>query len=105
MTDIAKAQIRTTVDTEMNGLIDGLIEIELDNRHLFLLKKPRKKPAKPRPQKKPKPIRFKVPGAGACKGKNPLDLLAELVDAGIVKKLMPAKLDDLRGGVNVLGAK
>ena len=37
------------------------------------------------------------------KGRNPLDLLSELVEAGVVKKLMPAKLTDLRGDQNVLG--
>lgn len=88
----------------MNGLVDDLIEIELDNRHLFLLKKPRKRPPKPKPPKPVKPPKFKVPGAGGQRGRNPLDMLSELVDAGIVKKLMPAKLSDIKGGQNVLGA-
>jgi hypothetical protein len=30
-------------------------------------------------------------------------MLAELVEAGIVKKLMPAKLSDMMGEQNVLG--
>ena len=76
----------------MNGLVDELIEIELDNRHLFLLKKPRKRPKKPKPPRAPKPKKFKVPGVGACRGKNPFDMLSELIDVGIVKRLMPAQL-------------
>lgn len=35
----------------MNSLVDELIEIELDNRHLFLLKKPRKRPKPIKPPK------------------------------------------------------
>lgn len=104
VTDLAKGMMRNEVDFEMNGLVDELIEIELDNRHLFLLKKPRKRPPKPKPPKPKKPKPFKVPGAGGQKGRNPLDMLAELVDAKIVRKLMPAKLTDLMGGQNVLGA-
>ena len=88
----------------MNSLVDELIEIELDNRHLFLLKKPRKRPPKPNPPKAPKPKNFKVPGAGGVKGRDVFDLLSELLEYGIVKKLMPANLADLKGGQNVLGA-
>ena len=40
----------------------------------------------------------------SVKGRNPLDLLSELVEAGIVKKLMPANLTDLKGEQNILGS-
>lgn len=82
----------------MNSLVDELIEVELDNRHLFLLKKPRKRPPKPKAIKPPKPKNFKVPGAGGVKGRDVFDLLSELLEYGIVKKLMPANLTDLKGG-------
>ncbi|CAD8093406.1 unnamed protein product [Paramecium sonneborni] len=104
VTDVAKGLVRQSVETEMNSLVDELIEIELDNRHLFLLKKPRKRPPKPKPPKAPKPKNFKVPGAGGVKGRDVFDLLSELLEYGIVKKLMPANLADLKGGQNVLGA-
>lgn len=48
-------------------------------------------------QKKKNPKKKKVPGMNSVKGRNPLDLLSELVEAGIVKKLMPANLTDLKG--------
>ena len=32
----------------------------------------------------------KIPGANLCKNRDPRDMLAELIEAGIVKKLMPA---------------
>ena len=86
----------------MDLLVDQLIEIELDNRHLFLFGKARKK-KKEKKVKPKKPKKKKVPGMGLVKGRNPLDLLSELVEAGIVKKLMPAKLSDLKGDHNVLG--
>jgi hypothetical protein len=88
----------------MNSLVDELIEVELDNRHLFLLKKPRKRPPKSKPIKPPKPKNFKVPGAGSVKTRTPWDILCELIECRIVKKLLPARLADLRGGQNVLGA-
>ncbi len=68
----------------------------MDNRHLFLFGKPRKKKKEKKPKKK-NPKKKKVPGMNSVKGRNPLDLLSELVEAGIVKKLMPANLTDLKG--------
>ena len=71
-----------------------MIEIELDNVKLeYLGKVPKKK--KPKKPKKTKEKKKKVPGIASCKGRSPLDMLSELVEAGIVKKLIPAKLEDL----------
>lgn len=35
----------------------------------------------------------KVPGQSSCKNRDPRDMLAELIEAGIVKKLKPATVD------------
>jgi hypothetical protein len=83
------AEKRPEVEVEIDALVDELIEIELDNRHLFLFGKARKK-KKPKNPKPKKPKKKKIPGMNLVKGRNPLDLLSELVEAGIVKKLMPA---------------
>jgi hypothetical protein len=80
---------RPEVEKSLDDVVDELLEIELDNRHLFLFNKPRKK-KKPRPPRPTKPKPKKVPGINLVKGRNPLDLLSELVEAGIVKKLLPA---------------
>ena len=91
-------------EVEVDLIVDELIEIELDNRHLFLFNKPRKK-KREKPKKPIKPKKKKVPGLASAKGRSPLDMLSELVEAGIVKKLLPAKLNDLTGEQNVLDTR
>lgn len=61
-------------------------------------KKGKKKKKKKGKKKKPK----KVPGAKSCRNRDPRDMLAELIEAGIVKKLAPANLCDIKGGPNML---
>lgn len=43
-----------------------------------------------------------MPGAKLCKNRDPRDMLAELIESGIVKKLKPAILDDFQGDFNVM---
>jgi hypothetical protein len=52
---------RPEVEAELDLIVDDLIEIELDNRHLFLFSKPRKK-KREKPKKPTKPKKKKVPG-------------------------------------------
>lgn len=95
------------METEIDEEVDKLIETELTNKSLFLFGKPRKIPkGKGRDKHKGKDSKKskdgarkmpKVPGMGLVKGRTPLDQLSELVEAGIVKKLMPASLTDLKG--------
>ena len=62
-----------------------MISIELDNLRLeHGIKKGKPKP-KPKPKAKPKPK--KVHGMAFCKNRDPRDMLAELIEAGICKKL------------------
>ena len=90
-----------------------MITIYLDNLRTTKPKKPPKKPRGP----KTKPL--KLPGLAPVNKKDPRDLLGEvsflitknlkikickkLIEAGIVKKLMPAKVDDLIGEPDNLG--
>jgi len=62
-----------------------MISIELDNLRLEKGKKKGKPKPKPKPKAKPKPK--KVPGMAFCKNRDPRDMLAELIEAGICKKL------------------
>ena len=87
---------RPEVENEIDNIVDELIEIELDNRHLYLFNKARKR-KREKIRKPPKPKKKKVPGMNQVKGRSPLDMLSELVEAGIVKKLLPANLNDLKG--------
>jgi hypothetical protein len=77
--------------------------MELENLRLkYGLKKPKAK--KKKGKKKGKMGKMgKIPGANLCKNRDPRDMLAELVEAGIVKKFVPAKISDLLGEHNLLG--
>lgn len=64
-----------------------MIEIELDNLRLEHGIKKGKASKKKGKAKKPKVK--KVPGQNFCKNRDPRDMLAELIEAGICKKLYP----------------
>ena len=73
---------------------DELIGMELDNlRMKYGLKKPKGKKKTGKMGKMGK--MGKIPGASSCKNRDPRDLLAELVEGGVVKKFLPAKMADL----------
>ena len=79
------------IEDNVKNLVDEIIDIELGNLRLkYKLKK--KKGKKKGKKKKKKKKAKKVPGARLCKNRDPRDMLAELIEAGIIKKLMPAKL-------------
>lgn len=78
-----------------------MIEVELDNiRNAFNKKKKKKKK---KPKRAPKPTKRKFPGDLFNKGKDPRDILAFLIEKGVVKKFPPAHLKDLMGEPNELG--
>jgi len=62
-----------------------MISIELENLRLEHGIKKGKAKAKTKPKAKSKPK--KVPGMAFCKNRDPRDMLAELIEAGICKKL------------------
>jgi len=78
-----------------------MIDMELANLRLrFKIKKKKKKKKKKKAAQRKKGKKF--PGSKECSKRDPRDLLAELIEAGIVKYLMPAKLDDMIGEPNYL---
>ena len=80
-----------------------MIEIELDNLRLeHGIKKKKTKAAK---KKKPKSKKKKIPGALSCKNRDPRDMLAELIEAGICKKLYPCLMREFVGEANLIGSK
>lgn len=79
VTEVAMGEKRPEVEKDLDSIVDELIEIELDNRHLFLFNKARKKKKTKKPKEK-KPKKKKVPGMNLCKNRNPLDLLSEVLE-------------------------
>jgi hypothetical protein len=80
-----------------------MIAIELDNLRLEhgIKKGKTKAPKKPKNKTKAK----KVPGMAFCKNRDPRDMLAELIEAGICKKLLPCSMKDFIGEANLIGSK
>jgi hypothetical protein len=79
-----------------------MIAIELDNLRLEHGIKKGKTKAKTKAKSKPKAK--KVPGMAFCKNRDPRDMLAELIEAGICKKLLPCQMKDFIGEANLIGS-
>eukprot|EP01015_Nassula_variabilis_P018471 TRINITY_DN3009_c0_g1_i12.p1 TRINITY_DN3009_c0_g1~~TRINITY_DN3009_c0_g1_i12.p1 ORF type:complete len:381 (+),score=70.37 TRINITY_DN3009_c0_g1_i12:79-1221(+) len=95
--EYAKDIVRPDVEEEIKKNVDEMINCELK-----LMKKGKQKPAKkPKP---PKAKKIKIPGQSTGGNRPPLDLLAELVENGVVKKLLPARLSDFVGDFNLMGS-
>lgn len=93
---MAKEKVRPEVEEELRVVCDELITMELENLRLkYGLKKPKSKKKGKMGKMGKKGKMGKIPGANLCKNRDPRDMLAELVEAGIVKKFMPAKISDL----------
>ena len=104
MDSLIKNQVMPEIEAQLQGLVDGMIDMELANLRLkFGIKKRKEKKSKKKKKKKKKGK--PMPGSKSCKNRDPRDMLAELVEAGIVKKLMPANIDDLVGYPNLLRGK
>ena len=88
------------VQTVQNA-VDDIIDMELANLRIrYKLKKKKKSKKKKKKSKKKKAK--KVPGAKLCRNRDPRDMLAELVEAGIVKNIAPAHITDLNGYPNLI---
>ena len=100
---MAKNLVRPGVKDEIKNMVDEILEIELDNLRIkygIKNKKGKKKKKKKKGGKKKK----KVPGATLAKDRDPNDLLTELVESGVLRKLMPCKMADFLGDYNNLGS-
>ena len=92
------------VEDKIKQMVDGMIDMELVNLRLAFKAKKKKYP-KEKKKKKKKKKKVQVPGAKANRNRDPRDMLAELVEAGIVKKLLPTTLQELKGEPHPLRSK
>jgi len=101
--EYAKNTVRPQVEEEVRVIADQIIAIELAN----LRAKNRMKEIKDKKKKKKKEKKKKVKepkGKKAVGNRDPRDLLIELTEAGIAKKLYPAQLNEFLGGFSKLGS-
>ncbi len=82
--------------------VDELIKIELENMRIIAGIKAKKKKKKKKKSKKKKKKGLKLPGFKAIRDIDKRDLLVQLIQNGIVKKLPPQRLTDFIGEFNYL---
>jgi IQ and AAA domain-containing protein len=99
--EMARQQVLPLVEKEKEKIVDALINQELKNM-MTLAKIKMKKPKKPKKPKKKKPKKNKLPGASQIRDKDTYELLVELINNNIVKKLPPQKLTDFIGEFNYI---
>jgi IQ and AAA domain-containing protein len=102
---LAKDQVKPLLEKEFTKQIDEMIKIELENLKEMQgggkkKKKGKKKKGKKGKKKKEKPL--KLPGAKYLKGKEPEEILLDLVSQNIVKKLPPQHMSDFIGEFNYI---
>jgi len=98
---MARKEVLPLVEKEKEKFVDQMINQELKNMQT-LAKIKVKKPKKPKKPKKKKPKKNKLPGASAIRDKDTYELLVELINHNIVKKLPPQKLTDFIGEFNYI---
>jgi len=109
-TELAKKTVRPDIIETIRELVDKQILEELDVMKSQLdtggKKKPKKpkKPGKSKKQKSGSKKKKKLPGEAVVEGRQVQDLIAGLVDDGILRKRVPATLDDFVGDFNYLGS-
>merc|ERR1711990_539735 len=90
--DMAIAAVRPEVEKKKTALVDAMIKQELANMMVLAKQK----------QKKKKKKGIKLPGAKYIRDRDPYDLLVELIQHNIVKKLPPTNLKDFIGEFNYI---
>lgn len=102
---MAIKEVRPSVEKAYEGEVDAMIKMELENMKAFAgignKKKGKKKSKKGRSGKKKKKS-LKLPGYKYIKDRKVDDLLVELIQANIVKKLPPQQLKDFIGEFNYI---
>lgn len=88
----------------MKSVVDQIIQIEIDNLNIMVKGKPAKKKKAKKPKKKKKKKGKSMPWGKLVGHRDPRDLLSELIESGVAKKLMPAQLNDLIGDFSKLGS-
>lgn len=86
---MTKIEVMPNVRKEVQQDVDEMIKLELENMRILANIKTKKKKKKGRKAKKPKKKRIKLPGWKLIKDKEPYEMLVELIQNHIVKKLPP----------------
>ena len=82
--------------------VDEMIKIELENMKMLAGIKSKKKKSKKKQRKKAKKRGLKLPGFKSIKDIAPKELLMQLVNYNIAKKIPPASLTDFIGEFNYI---
>ena len=98
---MARDSVEPIVRKTKEKYVDEMIKQELKNM-MILAKMKIKKPKKPKKPKKKKAKKIKLPGAKLIAGRDEYDLLVELIQHNIVKKLPVTKLTDFIGEFNYI---
>lgn len=97
---MAKLEVMPAVRKEVQNDVDDMIKLELENMRILAKIKAKKK--KKKKAKKGKKKRIKLPGYKYIKDKEPYDMLVELIQNNIVKKLPPQQLSEFVGEFNYI---
>ena len=101
--EMAREEVLPLVKKEYQTEVDAMIKMELENmRTLAGIKAKKKKKKKAKKKKKGKKKAIKLPGAKYIKDRSTLDLLNELIENNIVKRLPPQRLTDFIGECNYI---
>jgi SpoVK/Ycf46/Vps4 family AAA+-type ATPase len=100
---LAKVEVEPELKKRYNTEIDEMIKVELENMKLLSgVKAKKKKKGKKKGGKKKKKGGLKLPGYKLVKNKLTSDLLVELIQQNIVKKLPAQNLSDFIGEFNYI---
>ena len=101
---MAREAVLPEVEKDQIKIVDAMIKQELSNMMAIAKIKAKKKKGKKKAKKgkKKKKKGIKLPGAKYIKDKSEYELLVELIQHGIVKKLPPTSLKDFIGEFNYI---
>lgn len=100
---MAKEEVMPLVKKEYQTDVDEMIKIELENMRILANIKGKKKKKKKGARKKGgKKKSIKLPGAKYLRDKDPYDMLVELIQNNIIKRLPPQNLSDFIGEFNYI---
>jgi hypothetical protein len=100
-TELARKSVFPIVEAELRAVVDEMMKEELENLKKMLGNKKQKKQKKAKKIKPPKPKKW-TPAVGTPLVRE--DLVPDLVEAGILKKIKPCYLSEFLGEYHYLGA-
>lgn len=100
--EYAKDEVRPHVEKEYQENVDELLKMELECMKILAGIKKKKKNKKKKKKKKAKKKNIKLPGYKEIRDMDKRDVLVQLIQENIVKRLPPQKLTDFIGEFNYL---